>query len=69
MWKVFLNECLILVVKFDGAPMKLDAGNSQVVKKEVIVRCLKGVANVDSNGGFILPFIMSPRRFYNCYSI
>ena len=43
MWRAFLQSRLTLVVKSDGACVKLDEGKNIIAKKEVVARCLKGV--------------------------
>ena len=43
MWREFLQSCLTLIVKSDGTSMKIDEGKNLITKKEVVVRCLKGV--------------------------
>ena len=32
MWRSSRANCIVLVVKFDGAPMKLDVGNSLIAR-------------------------------------
>ena len=39
----FAPDCTALILHHDGAPMRLDTGESTIQKGEIIIRLLKGV--------------------------
>ena len=47
---------IILMVQFDGTPMKLDTGNSIIRPCEVVARCLQGITEVVRGANW--PFLL-----------